>query len=273
MLKRALRHWIGDHAPRTDAFLHARALRRHFRDTFRERQSAARAKIYPGGKPVVLSGPFAGMGYLDEIVWGPIEPKWLGCYEAELHEIMARVAAKNYDTIIDIGSAEGYYSVGLARSLPSATVFSFDVDPWGRAQQRRLARMNAVANLRIGRFCRPVDLDRLATGRVLVICDIEGHEYGLLDPAHAASLKSCDILVELHPNEALGLSVADGGAALQARFAPTHRIEFLETVPRQAEDYRKLPNLVALKRDEIAVYIDERRDFQQGWLWMEAGRA
>jgi hypothetical protein len=30
---------------------------------------------------------------------------------------------------------------------------------------------------------------------------------------------------------------------------------------------------VALKRDEIAVYIDERRDFQQGWLWMEAGRA
>jgi len=221
----------------------------------------------------VLSGPFAGMHYLDEIVWGPIEPKWLGCYEAELHEIMARVLAKNYDTIIDIGSAEGYYSVGLAKSLPAATVFSFDVDPWGRAQQRRLARMNGVANLRIGRFCRPVDLDRLATGRTLVICDIEGYEYGLLDPARAASLKTCDILVELHPNEALGLSVTDGDAALRARFAGTHRIEARESMPRRIEDCRALPNLAALSADEIGAYIDERRDFHQGWLWMEAGRA
>jgi hypothetical protein len=272
VLKQLLRDWIGTHAPRTDAFLHARALRRHFRERFRARQSEARAKIYPGAQPVVLSGPFAGTAYLDEIVWGPIEPKWLGAYEAELHDVMALVLRKHYDAIVDIGSAEGYYSVGLARLLPATPVFSFDVDPWARAQQRRLARLNKVENIRIGRFCSPADIDRLATGHALVICDIEGHEYGLIDPVRSARLATCDILVELHPNEALALTVADGCDRLKRLFAPTHHITFLEMQPRRPQDYRHLPHLAGLAAGEIGEYLDECRDFNQGWLWMEAAK-
>jgi hypothetical protein len=52
---------------------------------------------------------------LNETVWGPIEPKWLGTYELELHSIIKGILRAEYNTIIDIGSAEGYYSVGLGK--------------------------------------------------------------------------------------------------------------------------------------------------------------
>ena len=76
----------------------------------------------------VQSGPFRGMAYAlpglgaEEIFHYGGVPKLLGCYEAELHGIFDGVALNGYDTILNIGCAEGYYVAGLARILPQARV-------------------------------------------------------------------------------------------------------------------------------------------------------
>src|SRR4051812_14244715 len=67
--------------------------------------------------PVVLSGPFAGMAYVRQAAGSCLAPKLIGCYEAELHGVVARILRTGYTQIVDIGCAEGYYAVGLARSI------------------------------------------------------------------------------------------------------------------------------------------------------------
>src|SRR5262249_41824323 len=142
----------------------AAKLRRWFKLAHSEHQNVTKNYLFGKSEPHVLSGPFAGLRYLNETVWGSIEPKWLGTYELELHSIIERILRTGYDTIIDIGSAEGYYSVGLGKRCPSAVIHSYDVDPWARAQQRRLARMNGVENIILGKYCDAAELEARVVG-------------------------------------------------------------------------------------------------------------
>ena len=77
----------------------------------------------------ILSGPFKGMEFLDEVSEGCYLPKLLGIYESEIHNYISLMVEKKPDIFINIGSAEGYYSVGLKRLLPDTEVFAFDLNP------------------------------------------------------------------------------------------------------------------------------------------------
>ena len=93
----------------------------------------------------VQTGPFAGMVMHDVQTWGAgddIGPQLLGTYEQELHEWLNRFVLKSPSTIINIGCAEGYYAVGLARLLSTARVLGFDTDL--RAQEA--CRNNSILN-------------------------------------------------------------------------------------------------------------------------------
>src|SRR6185503_17662417 len=76
----------------------------------------------------VAGGLFAGMRLLSRASEGCLIPKLLGCYEAPLQPQLRRLIAAGYDVVLNVGCAEGYYAVGLARLLPSAAVLAFDID-------------------------------------------------------------------------------------------------------------------------------------------------
>src|SRR4051794_40351820 len=65
--------------------------------------------------PQVQTGPFAGLEFARASAEGCHVPKLLGCYERELHGLVEAAVADGYDDIVNIGCAEGYYAVGLAR--------------------------------------------------------------------------------------------------------------------------------------------------------------
>lgn len=59
---------------------------------------------------VVKSGPFAGLRYPSITSYGSaIYPKLIGTYESELFCDINNLMKDTYDSIIDIGFAEGYY--------------------------------------------------------------------------------------------------------------------------------------------------------------------
>ena len=76
----------------------------------------------------VSGGPFAGLTYPDR---EPISlvPKLLGIYERELHGAVEAAVLGQPEVIVNVGAADGYYAVGLARRCPSATVHAFEADP------------------------------------------------------------------------------------------------------------------------------------------------
>jgi hypothetical protein len=123
------------------------------------------------------------MPYLDEIVWGPIAPKWIGSYEAELHKIVERIVSGGYSRIVNVGCAEGYYAIGLASRMPGTEVFAFDIDPIARQQTARLASIVGVADrVNIRGKCTAASLEELIGDNTLLAIDIEGFEVQLLDP-------------------------------------------------------------------------------------------
>ncbi|TXN60386.1 hypothetical protein FV228_23350 [Methylobacterium sp. WL18] len=264
-MKNVVRNLLYKIAPDFMRLRAARIRRKINYEIFRDRQTSSRKSLFDNRDIKILSGPFAGLRYIDEITWGPIEPKWLGTYEFELHPILRDIIASSYNEIVDVGSAEGFYSIGLAWKCPSSTVFAFDVDPISREQQRRLASLNGVENLVIRKFCKNEDLQKLISDKTLVICDIEGHEIDLLNIDLTPRLKNADILVELH-NTATR-SMLDIEKEITNRFLKSHSIAVINFNP---DIIARKSSLLSTEIIASDVMFDEYRDTKdQKWLWMK----
>ena len=242
--------------------------RKYFRERFELFQIVTKSQLFDENETIsVLSGPFKGMLYLDEMVWGSITPKWIGSYEAELHEPLLQLVDKPVDTIIDVGCAEGYYAVGTAIIKPEANIFAFDVDPISRSQTLHLAGINGVADrVHVEHFCSHKDLDRLSKpGVTLVICDIEGAEVNLLDPEKALSLRFSHILVEVHEIAQKNHEVE---TLLKNRFMNTHDITTITASSREKWVEQHMSIFPEISKEDLLEAASEHRNNGQTWLSM-----
>jgi precorrin-6B methylase 2 len=170
--------------------------------------------------PVIWSGPFKGMDYVASATEGAVLPRLLGSYEHELHPHLAAFAETDLEAIVDVGCAEGYYAVGLARLMPKVVVHAHDIDDKAQAACRALARKNGVAErVIVGGEFMPEDFEAFAGKRVLVMVDAEGAEVDVLQPERSPALAGLNIIVETHDVRRQGAL-----ATLKARFAATHDI-------------------------------------------------
>jgi hypothetical protein len=167
---------------------------------------------------VVWQGPLAGLDFLPQSAEGCHIAKLLGCYEQPLQPYIEAAIVTAYPTILNIGCAEGYYAVGLARRMLSTRILAFDLNPKAREVCKALAEKNGVADrVQVGALFQTTDFASYRGQRALVLCDIEGAEYSLLDPAAAPALAGMDLIVESHEGLRPGMT-----AELMRRFAATH---------------------------------------------------
>ena len=211
----------------------------------------------------VAFGPFKGLRYTAE--WASCRfEKMIGAYEAELHRAVERVCQTPYANVIVVGSAEGYYAVGLARRMPGATGHAYDINSAVLEQCRRNAEINGVAaRVTLGATCDCATLENLPlAGRAFLLCDCEGYEIELLDPAKAPRLAQMDILVEIHDfiNPAISRT-------LRERFSPTHEIEVISSRGLAYENY---PVLRELNFNEIYAMVGEERPGLMHWFCLHA---
>jgi SAM-dependent methyltransferase len=213
--------------------------------------------------PILDHGPFKGMIYDTAASEGGYIPRRLGCYEASLAPVIEQIIARAYPLILDIGCAEGYYAIGLARRMPQTRILARDSDPRARALCADLAAANSVADrIEIGGEIDHEGLGLIGTGPALILCDIEGAEDSLLDPVAAPALAHADILVEAHDGMRPGLS-----ARLAERFAATHSIRRID---RQLDD-TALPDWAkGLSDMDRLLMLWEWRSGPTPWLWMQS---
>jgi hypothetical protein len=188
--------------------------------------------------------------------------KLLGTYEKELTGIVEEICTHSYRTIIDVGAAEGYYACGLTRRMAGIRMIAFELHDGWHATLRQIAADNGVAErLKLLGACTVEGLRReLADGHALVICDIDGAEFDLLDPALVPELLQADLLVEVHDGIRPNVS-----RVLSDRFRPTHTVRFIEQTPRKLDD---LPPEIRLEPNLALKAMDECRGAGNDWLWM-----
>jgi len=171
---------------------------------------------------IIQGGPFAGMAFVDSGSEGAHVAKLLGCYEQELHGCIEAVIATGYGAVVNIGCADGYYALGLARRLPEARVHAFDIDPVGRGICAELAARNGDAGrVTVGERFTPAMFAEFAGQKAFVMMDIEGAELELLGEAPRASLAGFDFIIECHDLPGTPVSAKLAGLLEQTHLTAT----------------------------------------------------
>ena len=224
-------------------------------------------------KMTVMSGPFKGMRYpqLDQLtghyIRGPILAKMAGCYEQELHPFVDRILKKDYSEILNIGSAEGYYSIGFARLFPKARHIAYDIDQSARDMCKQIAQLNGVEDrVEVDGYCTSDTLLNFPfSKRGLILSDCEGYEKTLFTSDVVNKVRNCDLLIELH-------DFVDPNIypALHNLFKETHT-ENLVSSWNDAQKIRsfRYPQLPNLNPQTIKQIVDEHRPHQE-WMFLES---
>ena len=238
--------------------------------TLRERAIHAaffekRQKILSG--LTVLNGPFKGMKYpYLKSAGSSIFPKIIGSYEKELSEIIAAILQQDYETIVDIGCAEGYYAIGLGMHMRNAKIFAYDTDEEALRLCKEMGDINGV-KVHVGQFCDKDILTNLNIGeRALIISDCEGYETKLFDEETADCLKHHDLLIESHDMIDLGTT-----RMLLSVFSKTHNCEIVESiddiVKAYTYDYEELNDFTLQERHRL---VAEGRTDIMRWIFAKS---
>lgn len=207
----------------------------------------------------VRRGPFSGLVYPANAPGSVacLVPKLLGCYESELSTLIA--SSSHFDLFVDIGSADGYYCVGFKRLFPQTAVIGYETVRSARRLARRLAQLNGISFKACGRADQN-DLNNLPHGRLLLMIDIEGHEYELVNPTCVPRLREATMIIEVHP--AVHSDIIE---ALTSRFTRSHDVAVVRGGTRRIADY---PELSKWDETEAARAISEGRPSDALWLVM-----
>ena len=213
----------------------------------------------------VLRGPFEGMRYIAEATGSMYVPKLVGSYEEELYALFAEVIAARPPVVVDIGCAEGYYAIGMARALPEASVYAFDMDERARTLCAQLAQTNQVEKrLKIENEATPEALQKILQKNAFILCDCEGCESFILEPSACPALKHCDIMIELHDH-----IVPETTEKLKRSFSETHQWITINQSTRRPEDY---PELSVFSPEDALKLVTEYRPATQSWVFLRYQR-
>lgn len=236
-----------------------------FRVSYAQRHRELTNRIRTNTNETVQSGPFASMIIPGEA--GDCACKLLGFYEIDIVPVIEEIAATAPDVVINVGCADGYYAVGLARLLPAAKVYAFDRSQYARDFCQRMAEANGVAGrLQVEGLCTTATLSKLAQGAraPFVLIDIEGGECELLSNA-ASQLANATLLIECH--DFVDRSIT---RRLLEEFVHTHEARRINQGPRNPHDMRILGSL---PEDDRWMMISEHRPEPMHWLLLSPGKA
>jgi hypothetical protein len=208
----------------------------------------------------VRRGPLAGLSYLPELAQssGDLVAKLVGTYEQELHPALAGWIAAPPATIVDIGSAEGTYAVGLAVAIPGVRVLAFDIDTRARELCAAMAQLNGVADrVQVGGECTHDVLNGLEDAVIGLFLDCEGCELQLLQPELVPAMARWPVIVELH--DFVDASIT---ATIARRFAATHDVQIVEGTAR---DPAAVPELDGVEGRVRAALLSEFRPTAMRW--------
>ncbi len=215
----------------------------------------------------VCHGPFKGMIYpVPDSLDRAMIPRIVGSYEKEIQPIIEEICSKSYESIFDVGCAEGYYAVGLALRIPTAKVFAYDLRDSALLACRKMAQANDASDRIVtASFCDSEELrKKLTNEKSLIVSDCEGFETSLFNESVIPFLTNCDILIETHDFVDIEIS-----SQLRKRFERTHLITAIQSCDdiTKAHTY-SYPELQGYTLAERRVLLSEERPSIMEWLYL-----
>lgn len=206
----------------------------------------------------ILGGPFKGMEFVDRVSEGCFIPKLLGIYESELHGVLKKIIDNPPDIFINVGSAEGYYSIGLKKLIPHVDCYAYDINPIAQEKVKTLAQKNDVDILIDGEFKLEI-LEDFKNKSIFLMCDIEGAEADLFQESNIHLLENTSLCIELHYWNSVHTE-----EILPQLLSKTHNINIIY---QDGKKEFKVPEIVKnLEHLDILLSAWEMRQYKTPWL-------
>lgn len=235
------------------------------RENFEIVQNSIMKEIFK--EPLVLHGPFKGLKYPEfKSRSSSLYSKLIGSYEMELHNELKNLLNYDFEQVINIGCAEGYYAVGLAMNLPKAEIHAFDIDSESRDLTLQMASLNGVLdrvkvkkNMTSNNF-KNFDLSK----KTLIISDIEGNEKNIFVKSVAKYLKNCYMIIETHDWVDINIS-----SDIEQIFKNSHDINTIQSIgdniKAKTYSFNELKGTDLLTKFRV---FEEGRRYVDEWLIM-----
>lgn len=214
---------------------------------------------YLAGKYQVIWGLFKGMRYLNISHCSALIPKLVGTYEEEISGWLKD--SKKYLNIINLGSAEGYYAVGLALKNAATNVLAVDISPNARKMCKKLIKLNRVKNVHVKSFLTKEDFKIMRGG--LIVSDIEGDEVEIINPQRNRDLLDYDYIIECHD------FIRPSTSILINRFRKSHIVDLVLKKDCCPEDY---PHLKRYPEEVVKHLVYEGREGAGRMVWIRLTR-
>lgn len=150
---------------------------------------------------LIRRGPFQNMKYFGFISTGSeLFPKLIGVYEQEIAGLIEECKKKPYEYFIDVGCAEGYYAVGMAKFGKVEKVIAYDIDDYAKKLCKKMAETNQV-QVEIRHELTAGELKSFPftkSRQSFIMADCEGFERELFNVDNIENLKNVECLIEIH---------------------------------------------------------------------------
>ena len=171
-------------------------------------------------------------------------------------------------TFIDIGAADGYYSVGVLVNGLFDCSYSFERSERAQEVLRHNAERNGVADkVHIHGAAHPEfykDLPRDILSKSVLLIDIEGAEFDLLTPDIFAAFAGSVIVIELHD-----YFYPDGQQKLDRLKAHADQHFQITEFTTTSRDLSKFPELRSFNDTDRWLICDEGRGEMMRWLRLD----
>ncbi len=195
---------------------------------------------------VIRYGPFKGFRFARNSWWGAPDraSMLLGMYEQEVLSSMRELSGK-YRYLIDVGAADGYYGVGVLVGRLFERSFCYEISQAGREAILNNAVLNGVSDQIVVRGkAEPGFQSDFSTSDAacsVVLIDIEGGEFDVLDHEALKKFSKSVIFLELHD-----WFFSDGDDRLQKlreQVEEIFKITVITTGPRDPSVFSELRQL------------------------------
>lgn len=214
----------------------------------------------------VLYGPFKNMLLMKNARWAKFDliPQLLGTYEENIVNYIINKREINKELFVEIGAGDGYFVVGFSFSEMFNNIYAFEISDEGRKIIKNNAiRNNCLNKLKIikeANYASLLEIERKFSGGIILI-DIEGAEYDLLNEKILSLLSQFHLVVEMHP-----FLVANSKEKHNQLISKVEKYFLVEKSIRENYNPSRFKELSKFTEDEQLLALSEGRSERTEWL-------
>lgn len=220
-------------------------------------------KIFENYSGVIAFGEFKGTQLQGASVWSGYKDtgtKILGLYEKQIVDWIA-LHPRRFDLFVDVGAADGFYAIGLLKKNLVGSAITYEISMGDRAVCKSMSELNSVRNqISMKDKAEKMDLIQVLSGNshTLVLVDIEGGEFDLIDAEVLETGKDKFFVIEIHARI--------GTKKFFEFFSLCQTFHECEVITGTKKDFPRDDFTNDLSDNERSLLMSEGRPYQMGWF-------